>query len=106
MDQTSDLLLIAGAAALAGAIVAPGRDTARLPARAVKRRLYWSGTVIGGALLFAGGLPDVQSAVAFLAAAAILMTGWAYFRTPNLKIGGRIHAAQPAHRQPDPPLRS
>ncbi|MCV7369177.1 hypothetical protein CRI77_02065 [Mycolicibacterium duvalii] len=103
MDQASNVLLIAGAVALVLAAVVPGRDTAHLPARAVKRRIYWSGSAIGAALLFAGGLPDLQSAVAFLAAAAILMTGWAYFRTPYLKIGGRIRSAQPAHRIPDPP---
>lgn len=103
MDQTSNLLLLAGAAALLLAAVVPGRATGRLPARAVKRRIYWTGSAIGAALLFAGGLPDVQSAVAFLAAATILMTGWAYFRTPHIKLGGRIHSAQPAHRQPDPP---
>jgi hypothetical protein len=32
----------------------------------------------------------------------ILMVGWAYFRTPNLKIDGRIVAAYPPNREPDP----
>ncbi|MGE2729373.1 hypothetical protein ACQI4F_07840 [Mycolicibacterium vaccae] len=103
MDQMSNILLIAGAVALLLAAVVPGRETARLSARAVKRRIYWTGSALGAALLFAGGLPDLQSAVAFLAAAAILMTGWAYFRTPYIKIGGRTYSAQPAFREPDPP---
>ncbi|MGE2733642.1 hypothetical protein [Mycolicibacterium vaccae] len=103
MDQMSNILLIAGAVALLLAAVVPGRETARFSARAVKRRIYWTGSALGSALLFAGGLPDLQSAVAFLAAAAILMTGWAYFRTPYIKIGGRIYSAQPAFREPDPP---
>jgi hypothetical protein len=31
------------------------------------------------------------------------MTGWAYFRTPHLKIGGQIYAAYEPNRAPDPP---
>ncbi|MGE2832914.1 hypothetical protein [Mycobacterium sp. SMC-4] len=103
MNQISNVLLIAGAVALALAAIVPGRATERLPAIEVKRRIYWSGSALGAALLFAGGLPDVQSAVAFLAAATILMTGWAYFRTPYIKIGGRVYSAHPAHRETDPP---
>lgn len=99
----SEILLIAGAALLLAAIAVPGWDTARLPRRAVKRRIYWSGTAAGVALLVLGGLPDVRSSVALAAAALILMTGWAYFRTPNIKIGGRIHSADPPMREPDPP---
>lgn len=96
-------LLVAGAAALLLGIVVPGWDTARLPRRAVKRRIYWTGTAAGVALLVLGGLPDVRSALALAAAALILMTGWAYFRTPNIKIGGRIRSADPPMREPDPP---
>ena len=32
----------------------------------------------------------------------VLMGGWAYFRTPNIKIGGRILTADPSHRGADP----
>ena len=46
----------------------------------------------------------MQSAVAFVLAAAILMIGWAYFRTPHIKIGGQIRSAYAPHREPDPPL--
>jgi hypothetical protein len=99
----SELLLIAGAALLLAGIAVPGWDTAQLPRRAVKRRIYWSGTAAGVVLLVLGGLPDVRSSVALAAAALILMIGWAYFRTPNIKIGGRIHSADPPMREPDPP---
>ena len=103
MSTLSVVLLCAGALALALGAAIPGRATPTLPKRAVKRRIYWSGTVVGVILLFLGGLPDLQSAVAFVAAAVILMTGWAYFRTPYLKIGGQIYAAYEPHRAPDPP---
>ncbi|MCV7151409.1 hypothetical protein [Mycolicibacterium pyrenivorans] len=103
MTTVSSVLLGTGALALLLAAAVPGWDTARLPKRAVKRRVYWAGTVVGAVLLFLGGLPDVQSSVAFVAAAAILMIGWAYFRTPNIKLGGHIRSAYAPHREPDPP---
>lgn len=103
MTTTSTVLLSAGALVLLLAIVVPGWDTATLSRRSVKRRMYWTGTAVGMVLLFLGALPDLQSAVAFVAAAAILMTGWAYFRTSNIKLGGRIRSADAAQREPDPP---
>lgn len=103
MTTTSEMLLIAGAAALVLGAALPGWDTARAPKRAVKRRIYWTGAASGAALLFAGGLPDLQSSLAFAVAALILMTGFAYFRTPHLKIGGRIYSADERYREPDPP---
>lgn len=96
-------MLGAGALALVLAAAVPGWDSATLPARAVKRRIYWAGTAVGAVLLFVAGLPDVQSSVAFVFATAILMTGWAYFRTPNIKIGGQIRSAYEPYREPDPP---
>jgi hypothetical protein len=33
----------------------------------------------------------------------VLMGGWAYFRTPNIKVNGQIWAAYPPNREPDPP---
>lgn len=105
MSTVSWALLAAGALALLLGAAVPGWDTATRPARATKRRIYWTGTGVGMALLFLGGLPDLQSSVAFAAAAAILMTGWAYFRTPNIKTGGHIHSAYEPHRRPDPPPR-
>lgn len=103
MSTVSLVLLAAGALALVLGAAVPGRATATMPKRAVKRRIYWTGTVVGVILVFLGGLPDLQSAVAFAAAAAILMTGSAYFRTPYLKIGGKIYAAYEPNRAPDPP---
>ncbi len=106
MTTLSQLLLGAGAVALVLAAAVPGWETAHSSRRAVKRRIYWAGAAVGAVLLFLGGLPDVQSSVAFMLAATILMTGWAYFRTPNIKIGGQIRSADAAHRKPDPPLSS
>ena len=70
MTTTSTVLLSAGALVLLLAIVVPGWDTATLSRRSVKRRLYWTGTGVGMVLLLLGALPDLQSAVAFVAAAA------------------------------------
>ena len=103
MSTLSWVLFGAGVLALILGAAVPGRDTATAPKRAVKRRIYWTGTVAGVILLFCSGLPDVQSAVASAAAATILMTGSAYFRTPNIKIGDRIYSAYAPHRRPDPP---
>jgi hypothetical protein len=103
MTTVSWVLLGAGALALVLGAAIPGRAGATLSKRAAKRRIYWTGTVVGVILLFASGLPDVQSAVATAAAAVVLMVGSAYFRTPHLKIGGQIYSAYEPHRAPDPP---
>jgi hypothetical protein len=95
-------LFYGGVAILLVGLLLPGWDTATMPKRAVKRRIYWAATIIAIPVLFAAGLPDVQSSIAFTAMACILMGGWAYFRTPNIKVGGRILAAYPPHREPDP----
>lgn len=103
--STASLTLFYGSVAiLLAGILIPGRATARLSKRAVKRRIYWTATAVAIPLLFVAGLPDRQSSVAFVAMAVILMVGWAYFRTPNLKIDGRILAAYPPNREPDPVL--
>lgn len=103
MSTLALVLVAAGALALALGAAIPGRASATVSKRAAKRRIYWTGTAVGVILLFLGGLPDLQSSIAFVAAATILMTGWAYFRTPHLKIGDRIYAAYEPHRAPDPP---
>ncbi len=103
MTTLSWLLLGAGALALVLGAAIPGWDTPTLPKRAVKRRIYWAGTATGVVLLFLSGLPDLQSSVASAAAAMILMTGTAYFRTPHIKIGGTIYSAYAPCREPDPP---
>lgn len=100
--RSSEILLIVGAALVLAGIAAPGWDTARLDRRAVKRRIYWAGTGAGIVVLFLSGLPDLQSALALAAAGSVLTLGWAYFRTPNIVIGGRVRSADPAMRDSGP----
>ena len=102
MSTTSLILFYAGLAVLLVGLLLPGWDTRHTPRRAMKRRIYWTATVVAIPVLFVAGLPDLQSSVAFVAMAVVLMVGWAYFRTPNLKLGGRILAAYPPNREPDP----
>jgi hypothetical protein len=96
-------LFFAGLAILLVGLVLPGWDTARTPKRAVKRRIYWTATIAAIPVLFVAGLPDRQSSIAYVAMAVVLMVGWAYSRTPNIKIDGRILAAYAPNREPDPP---
>lgn len=103
MSTLSLSLFFGGLAILLVGMLLPGWDTATMPKRAVKRRVYWAATIVAIPVLFAAGLPDLQSSIAFTAMACVLMGGWAYFRTPNIKIGDRILAADPPHRAPDPP---
>jgi uncharacterized membrane protein len=102
MNPWSQPLLIGALVVLLIGLALPGWDTARTPKRAVKRRIYWSATILGIIALVLAGSPDIQSSIAFAAAALILMIGWAYFRTPNIKINGQIWAAYPPNREPDP----
>ena len=98
----SEILLIVGAALVLAGMAAPGWDTARMDRRAVKRRIYWAGTGAGIVVLFLSGLPDLQSALALAAAGSVLTLGWAYFRTPNIVIGGRVRSADPTLRDQAP----
>jgi hypothetical protein len=102
VSNLSLYLFVAGMAILFVGLLLPGWDTAGLPKRAVKRRVYWTATAIAIPVLFAAGWPDPQSSIAFVAMAVVLMCGWAYTRTPNIKIDGRIWSLDPAHREPDP----
>jgi hypothetical protein len=105
--STLSLYLFYGAMAiLLVGLLLPGWDTARIPKRAVKRRIYWSATVVGAIVAFIAGLPDLQSSIAFVATCVVLMVGWGYFRTPNIKINGQIWSADPPNREPDPPART
>ncbi|MBJ7341611.1 hypothetical protein [Mycolicibacterium sp.] len=103
MSTLSLNLFYGGLVVLLVGLLLPGWDTATLPKRAVKRRIYWTATAVAIPVLFIAGWPDPQSSVAFVAMAIVLMGGWAYTRTPNIKINGRIHALDPANREPDPP---
>lgn len=102
MSTLSLSLFFAGLAILLVGMFLPGWSTATLPKRAVKRRVYWGATIVAIPVLIAAGWPDVQSSIAFTAMAVVLMVGWAYFRTPNIKIDGRIVTADPSHRGADP----
>ncbi len=101
MSTPSLYLFLGGLAILLVGILLPGWDTAATAKRAMKRRIYWAATIIAIPVLFVAGLPDLQSSLAFVAMACVLMGGWAYFRTPNIKIRGRIRSADPYHREPD-----
>lgn len=101
--STLSLSLFFGAVAiLLVGILLPGWETATASKRATKRRIYWAATVVAIPLLFAAGLPDLQNSIAFVAMACVLMGGWAYSRTPNIKIGGQIWSLDPQNRGPDP----
>jgi hypothetical protein len=102
VSTLSTYLFYAGVAILFVGLLLPGWDTASLPKRAVKRRIYWAATAIAIPVLFVAGWPDRQSSIAFVAMAVVLMGGWAYTRTPNIKIDGKIRALDPANREPDP----
>jgi membrane protease YdiL (CAAX protease family) len=102
MSTLSLSLFYAAVAILLAGILLPGWDTARAPKRAVKRRIYWTATIVGAIVAFIAGLPDLQSSIAFVAMCFVLMVGLAYFRTPNIKINGQIWAAYPPNREPDP----
>lgn len=102
MSTLSLYLFCGGLAILLVGLFVPGWNTATLPRRTVKRRVYWGATALAIPVLFAAGWPDHQSSLAFVAMAIVLMVGWAYTRTPNIKIGGRVRALDPANRGPDP----
>jgi hypothetical protein len=102
VSNLSLYLFFAGMAILLVGFLLPGWDTAGLPKRAVKRRIYWIATAAAIPVLFAAGWPDRQSSIAFVAMAVVLMGGWGYTRTPNIKIDGRIWALDPVNREPDP----
>ena len=103
MSTLSLSLFYGGLAILLVGLALPGWNTATASKRATKRRIYWTATAVALPVLFVAGLPDVQSSVAFVAMALVLMGGWAYFRTPNIKFGERIYTADPRNREPDPP---
>jgi len=103
VSTLSTSLFVAGLVVLLAGIVVPGWDTATTPKRAMKRRIYWTATAVSIPILIVAGWPDLQRSIAFVAMACVLMIGWAYSRTPNLKIGDRIYAAYEPNREPDPP---
>jgi uncharacterized alpha/beta hydrolase family protein len=95
-------LFFVGLVILLVGLLLPGWNTAGSSKRATKRRIYWTATAIAIPVLFVAGWPDLQSSLAFVAMAVVLMGGWAYCRTPNIKLGGRIYSLDPDQRAPDP----
>ncbi|ART68344.1 hypothetical protein BTO20_06910 [Mycobacterium dioxanotrophicus] len=85
-------------------IVAGMFGAAFLDGRQRQRKIYWVGWLAGGLIMtvaVAAQHPDRSLGIAgFCAAMSVLI---AFFRTPFLKIGGKIYAASAGDRQPDPP---
>jgi hypothetical protein len=75
----------------------------RLSPASIQRRVYWTGTIAGALLLFAGALPGWPSAIFASACAVFVMIGTAWRFTSHIKIRGRIYEFMRDPRQPDPP---
>jgi hypothetical protein len=102
----SEMLAYTGLAAIILGVLGSLRPLWRsrtLSPTSIERRVYWAGTALGIALLFASQLPDWRRSLFIALAAAIVMVVMAFGRTPYIKIGGRIYAAYRLDRQPDPP---
>jgi hypothetical protein len=69
--------------------------------RRVRRRIYWSGCLLGAALAvsFHGGWRRSLTIFTTLVLLSVLL---AFFRTPYLKVGRRIIAASRSDRRADP----
>ncbi len=86
-------------------LIAAGATQARfryIRHRSAGRRYYWTTSAVG-IVCFTIGVgriwPNgVLSALVFTA----IVVGSAYLTTPYLKLGGRIYAASPENRLPDP----
>ncbi|MDT5147666.1 MAG: hypothetical protein QOC58_2311 [Mycobacterium sp.] len=86
-------------------LIAAGATQARfryISHRRAGRRYYWTTSAIGIACFTVGVgkfWPNaVVSGLMFIA----IVVGSAYLITPYLKVGGRIYAASPENRLPDP----
>jgi hypothetical protein len=72
--------------------------------RHVKRRIFWMGWLTADACAAASLLPlGMHSTITFFVGCALILAFRAYFKTPYLKIGGRIYARYMSDRRPDPP---
>lgn len=69
----------------------------------IQRRTYWTGTVVGVLLLFAGALPDWRSALFVSLCAALVMVAAAWRFTSHIRLGGRTYQFMRDSRRPDPP---
>lgn len=92
--MTSNTVFYAGVAAIVLGTVA-----GLLPMSASnQRRCYWTGAVVGVALLFVGTLPDWRSAlfVSLCATLVVITVAWRF--TSHLKVGGRVYAFMRVNR--------
>lgn len=89
-----------------GVIIALGGMMASpfFPQRHQQRRVYWGCWLVGGSVLTLVGehaAPGQGWLFAVIMAVSSLMI--AFFKSPYIKIGGRIYSARLDERQPDPP---
>ena len=106
MSGTAKSLFYAGLALIAfggfGSVF-PLWKSRRLSPAAIRRRVFWTGTVGGCLLMFVAVLPDWRSGL-FVSLVILFALAIAAFRfTSHIKIGDRIYAFRHHNRQPDPP---
>ncbi|CAN5859671.1 hypothetical protein BH09ACT7_BH09ACT7_19710 [soil metagenome] len=77
--------------------------SATLSPDSIRRRVYWTGCVVGVPLLFVGQLPDWRSATFLAVGICLGVVVIAFNWTSHIKIGGRIYAAFTSSRAPDRP---
>jgi MFS family permease len=94
--------LIAIASGTVGSLFPLWRSRRSSPA-SIQRRVYWTGSLIGSALLFVAALPDWRSAVFVSLCAVFVVVVVAYRFTSHIKVGGRIYEYMRDPRKPDPP---
>jgi hypothetical protein len=96
----SHFLIIAGFLAVAASMVIAVLFAKR---RSLERRIYWAGWAIGTLCMSLAVLPrGWQGVIAFALLGVFFAVGYAYFRTPYLKLGNRIYALTIPNSQPDP----
>ena len=96
---------IALVALLAGGLgsVFPLYKSATLSPDSIERRTFWTGTVIGLALLFVAYIPDWSTAAFVVVVVGISLVAIALTKSNFIKIKGRIYALDAANREPDRP---
>ena len=77
--------------------------SANLSPDAIERRVYWTGSSIGAALLFVSRFPDWRQGLFVSVAAAVALLAIAFNWTNHIKINGRIYSAFNNNRRPDRP---
>jgi hypothetical protein len=97
----SHFLIIAGFLAVAASMVIAVLFVKR---RSLERRIYWTGWAIGTLCMSLAGLPrGWQGVIVGALLGVFFAVGYAYFRTPYLKLGSRIYALTIPNSQPDQP---